>query len=336
MQKRDDSRWVTNLNDTIEFYNKFGRLPREKDYAVSSVGTELSSWLSKQRTFFKKGTLSADRRRMLIRVMGSVWSNYLQGITPEVEIPEIPDIGTDFSITTLYKSGVIDKKKYTQLYSKNILYLRHYLALYEDGVSGKQIYDLLVSKGMSLPEWWMVNLYAEVMGPNKYGFVNVYKRQNNSELEDLRKFSVTVTPIISSFTDRVIDILKRYCIGESIRSICNSYGVTYSAIDQTVNKALSRIRFRLCFIEKANNNPLDLDIRGLHVSIRLSNTLARAGLCSIRSILEACDYYISDPDMIIVRLKEKNLRISKFGKALAVELSTLLTGYCKEHNISYK
>lgn len=335
MQKRDNSRWVTNLNDTVEFYNKFGRLPREKDHAVSSVGTELSSWLSKQRTFFKNGTLSADRRRMLIRVMGSVWTNYLQGITPEVEIPEIPDIGTDFSITTLYKSGIIDKKKYNQLYSKNILYLRHYLSLNGE-VSGKQIYDLLVSKGMVLPEWWMVNLYAEVMGPDNHSFVSIYKRQDNSELEALRNFFVAVMPIISSFTDKVLDVLKRYCSGESIRSVSNSYSVTYGAIDQTVNKALSRIRFRLCFIEKANSDPLDLDIRGLHVSIRLSNTLARAGLCSIRSILEACDYHISDPDMIIVRLKEKNLRISKFGKALAVELSTLLIGYCKEHNISYK
>lgn len=335
MQKRDDSRWVTNLNDTVEFYNKFGRLPKGKDRAVSSVGTELSSWLSNQRTFFKNGTLSADRRRMLIRVMGSVWTNYLQGITPEVEIPEIPDIGTDFSITTLYKSGIIDKKKYNQLYSKNILYLRHYLALNGE-VSGKQIYDLLVSKGMVLPEWWMVNLYSEVMGPDSHSFVNIYKRQDNNELEALRKFFVAVMPIISSFTDKVLDVLKRYCSGESIRSISNSYSVTYGAIDQTVNKALSRIRFRLCFIEKANNDPLDLDIRGLHVSIRLSNTLARAGLCSIRSILEACDYYISDPDMIIVRLKEKNPRISKFGRALAVELSTLLIGYCKEHNISYK
>lgn len=336
MQKRDDNRWVTNLNDTVEFYNKFGRLPKREDQLISSAGTELSSWLSNQKTFFKNGTLSADRRRMLVRVMGSVWTNYLQGITPEIEIPEIPDIGTDFSITTLYKSGVIDKNKYTQLYSKNILYLRHYLALYEDGVSGKQIYDLLVSKGMSLPEWWMVNLYAEVMGPNKYGFVNVYKRQNNSELEDLRKFSVTVTPIISSFTDRVIDILKRYCIDESIRSICNSYGVTYSAIDQTLCKALYRIRFRLRYIEKANNDPLDMDIRGLHMSTRLLNHLARAGLWSIRSLLEACDYYITDPDMIIAHLKEKNLRISKFGRVSAVELSTFLIDYCKEHSISYK
>ena len=95
MQKRDDSRWVTNLNDTVEFYNKFGRLPKREDQLISSAGTELSSWLSNQKTFFKNETLSADRRRMLVRVMGSVWTNYLQGITPEIKIPEIPDIGTD-------------------------------------------------------------------------------------------------------------------------------------------------------------------------------------------------------------------------------------------------
>ena len=118
----NDARWFQNLSDLCDFCNRYKRLPTVKDNALSTVGTDLCSWIRNQKTAYNNKTLNSNRVEALEKYLGTLWKNYLLGTT-SVVMDTIPDKGLDFSITTLYHRGLIDIKTYSQLRERNVLYL---------------------------------------------------------------------------------------------------------------------------------------------------------------------------------------------------------------------
>lgn len=345
----NDARWFQNLSDLCDFCNRYKRLPTVKEGAKSSTGTDLYNWLRAQKDAYNKHSLASNRISALEKNLGSLWSGYLMG-APGVVMEEIPDRGTDFSISTAYHRGLIDINIYTRLLRKGVLYLREYLSTGGE-VDEQKLYKLLVERGVSLPEWWIFGLYKNiesVVRSRKWSFLEFYVRGSSEELRDIRLYGDAAKSVLgkASRYDRYVVI--RRCTGETLESIAKYYGVTKEPIRQRLKKNYRRILyiynrmlegdFTDTTSKVSNKDPLSVGIRDLNLSVRAYNCLVRSlpsrGSSTIGEFLNTCDYHISDATELLSILKNRVNR--GLGAVTAGEISRTLVDYCNKNNIPYK
>lgn len=353
--RQDDIRWCTNLAELKAFIDKNGRLPIEKDNLVSTTGTNLRNWLVNQRAAYRNGTLSAERVRDLSTYLGAVWENYKQGIKPKPSVPEIPDKGVDFSISTLCRAGIIPKSKCSKLWESGILYASQCL---KSGVeiTGKQIYELLVSRGMNLPKWWVVALYEDIGG--RYNsfvydddgrtckFLNMYLRQNKEDIARLREFGEYIESYVSRIPEKNRDVLVRYYSGEGLASITKSYGVTKQSVVGLLHRCMRGINRDIPrFADESkvvgqNENPLELQVISFFMpyTVRGANALYRAGYRTVGEVLEKCEYQVSDAVHLyeVLTCSGTDTRLRQFGRSSARDVSRALVDFCNKYHINYK
>lgn len=345
----NDARWFQNLSDLCDFCNRYKRLPTVKDNALSTVGTDLCSWIRNQKTAYNNKTLNSNRVEALEKYLGTLWKNYLLGTT-SVVMDTIPDKGLDFSITTLYHRGLIDIKTYSQLRERNVLYLKQYLSV-GGKVDEQKLYKLLVERGVSLPEWWVFGLYKNiesVVRNRKWSFLEFYVRDSSEELRDIRLYGDAAKSVLGKVSRYDRYVVIRRCTGETLESIAKYYGVTKEPIRQRLRKNYRRILYvynRMSegdFIDTtskvSNKDPLSVGIRDLNLSVRAYNCLVRSlpnrGGSTIGEFLNTCDYRISDATELLSILKNRVNR--GLGAVTAGEISRTLVDYCNKNNIPYK
>ncbi|MGL5711381.1 MAG: helicase associated domain-containing protein [Paraclostridium sp.] len=73
----NDELWMSNYQDVMHYQNEHGQLPKapNKD-SKTHEGVIISNWISAQRTAYRKGKLSEEKKTLLEKIPNWCWDLY--------------------------------------------------------------------------------------------------------------------------------------------------------------------------------------------------------------------------------------------------------------------
>lgn len=242
---------------------------------------------------------------------------------------------------------------------RGTLYFKKHLSQ-GGNVDDRKLYDLLVSRGIPLPEWWIVWAYKEhvkLWNKDTDWFLNFYLNYPDStdpeslperlkkyfeEYKALSEFSVIAIQVLSDRSNRDRSIIIRRSYGESSNRIGETFHLSGSSILGLTSRFLSkvsggyrRMQYESDLLKSMEpiRDPLDIGIEELALTDRPYNALHRflEEPQTIGTVLKRCDFHITDVKDMVKRLDVKYL-----GVGSGEILSQALRDFCNKHDISYK